>query len=192
MSIEIPEQVIQWKFGGKAGNVTSQNAYNSKKLDGYSLASRRNDEYLTWVDGQVGVDLGYRNVAETKFHIRLPDGAERQVLTGEPFALAIGGDPAFLRYGEQEYGINLGFVKAPVFEWRLFLRGGEKGLPIPSGEWVAIINEKVEPEADFLVWLDRTVGGNIGWTTSPSFWNFLDPEELVKKAVGLARKQLDL
>jgi len=55
---------------------------------------------------------------------------------------------------------------------------------------VAIVNDKVEPEPDFLFYLDRPRGmADGGWTTSPEFFNKIGkaaekiPIEAAKKAV---------
>jgi hypothetical protein len=79
-------------------------------------------------------------------------------------ALAYGGNPSFLRYEERKAGINLGWSEAPVFEWTI--AGGKRGEPVRVGERVALFNER---EGDCLIHFDRTVGGDIGWPTSPGF-----------------------
>ena len=40
---------------------------------------------------------------------------------------------------------------------------------MPTDGWIAILNEKVEPDPDFLIHFGRP-GADIGWTTSPQWW----------------------
>lgn len=167
----IPEKVRVWRFGGKTGNLKSQNRYStSNGGNGYNMLCQTNGKFLTYQERDAGINLGYTtNAEEHKIHLRLPDGKERDILTGEKVALGIGGGDAFLRYAERTLGINLKWTSDPVFKWRIYGATGEKGKPIPTGSWVAIVNANVEPEADFLVYLDRPVGADIGWTTSPDW-----------------------
>ena len=167
----IPGKVLIWKLGGKAGNLKSQNRYSTDHTgNGYNMFCKTNSEYLTYKKTNVGINLGYTtNSGEHKIHFRLPDGQERDILTGEKVALGIGGGDAFLRYAHRTVGINLEWASNPAFEWRIYGATIDKGKPIPTESWVAIVNEKVEPEADFLVYLDRLAGADVGWTTSPDW-----------------------
>ena len=107
---------------------------------------------------------------EWKTHFSLPDGAERDILSGESVALGIGGGEAFLYYNHRPVGINLDWSEKPKFEWRII--GGEPGTPIPYDSPVAIMNDSVKPSADFLIYFQRPPGmADIGWTTSPEFWD---------------------
>ena len=53
------------------------------------------------------------------------------------------------------------------------------------------MNDKVEPTADFLVYLDRPIGGDVGWTTSPDWkgkiTNWLTTEAFKKLVEVLAK-----
>ncbi|MBA4158075.1 MAG: hypothetical protein H0X65_11440 [Gemmatimonadetes bacterium] len=188
-TITIPQSVMLWTLGGKQGNVRAQNAYTSNS--GYSLLCSANKQHLTWVKQRVGVNLGYTsNAQERKVHFLLPDGKQRDILTGEPVAFGIGGGEAYLKYAERTIGINLAWTKSPVFEWRLYDDTGRKGAPIPTGARIAIVNEKVEPSADFLVYLDRPTGGDVGWTTSPDFWKRV--QDIAEKTAVEAFKKLIL
>jgi len=175
MAAEIPTEVQVWQFGGKEGNVRTQNSYTNNS--GYNLFCHSNKSYLTYVDQLVGMNLGFEKAGkERKVWFRLPDGHERDILTGEPFAFAIGGGKAFMKYVHRTQGINLDFVSAPAFEWRMYLPGGELGQPVPTGALVAIVNDRVEPTKDFLVHLDRAPGqADVGWTSSPDWWGNAQP-----------------
>lgn len=187
----IPEKVVVWIFGGKPGNLKSQNKYSTANAgNGYNMFCQTNTQFLTYLKTNVGINLGYTtNSAEHKIHFKLPDGKEREILTGEKVALGIGGGDAFLRYAHRTVGINLEWSADPSFEWRIYGPTSEKGKPIPTGYQVAILNEKVEPEADFLVYLDRPAGADVGWTTSPD-WKGKLPDWLTKEAFSLLVKAL--
>jgi hypothetical protein len=166
-NIEVPESVKVWKIGTGSANVKSWNHYVHNQ--GYNLFCRTNGKYLTWVEVPLGINLGYTNDAsQQKIHFRLPDGAERDILSGESVAFGIGGGEAFLRYAHRNQGINLDWYKNPVFEWRIFGSNNQTGTPIPENSFVAIVNDKVEPSPDFLIYLNRAPGmADVGWTTSP-------------------------
>jgi hypothetical protein len=172
--LTVPDTVVIWQFTGKPGNIRSQNQYSNNT--GYSMFCRSNGKYLTWKKVPLGINLDYiTDAGVKKTHFRLPDNQEREILTGEPFALGIGGGEAFLGYAERDIGINLKWYESPQgkYEWRMFGSNGEIGKPIPTGSLVAIANEKVKPDPDFFIYLDRQPPGvaDVGWTTSPEFWD---------------------
>lgn len=169
--MEVPEAVKVWKLGGKDGNIKSQNSYSEGK--GYNLYCETNSKYLTWEKMPNGINLNYTSNSNLKkIHIQTPDGKEREILSGELIGFAVGGSPAFLNYTHRTFGINLEWQKDPVYQWRIFGANTELGKPIPAGSMVAIANDKVEPAADFLVYVDRPpTMADVGWTTSPEFFN---------------------
>src|SRR5262245_26145363 len=170
-NIEIPESVKQWKIGTGSANVRSQNRYTTNS--GYNLFCQKNGKFLTYKEVPLGINLGFTADASIKkTHFRLPDGREREILSGELVALGIGGGDAFLRYAHRDVGINLKWSNDPVFEWRIFGANGQLGAPVAQNSLVAIVNVKVEPSPDFFVFLERPPGiADVGWTTSPNFWN---------------------
>jgi hypothetical protein len=184
--IEIPAPVLTWKFGDKTGNVRAQNRYNTN--EGYSLFNTEHGGYLTYVKTTFGINLGYiNNNRDKKVHLRLPDRQEREVRTGELVAFGIGGDPSFLRYKERPVGINLEYAKEPAYEWRIFTASGEVGKTIAVGEMVALVNINVKPDPDFLIYFERPAGANIGWTTSPGWYQKLKSRfPIIDKAVKTA------
>lgn len=186
--VTIPEQVLVWKISGKPGNIKAQNKYSANS--GYNLFCQTNQKYLTYVDASVGVNLGYiTNAGERKVHFRLPDNSEREILTGEPFALGIGGSPSFLKYAHRTLGINLEYSEKPVFEWCIYGSSMEKGKRISTESWIAIVNKKVEPSPDFLIYLNRNAGADIGWTTSPD-WLKTITDKVVRESIEWLKKQL--
>lgn len=134
MATPTQDELLVWQFGWKEGNLTSQSRLASAR-DGKNLLLRTNNKYLTYHNGHVtGINVGYTSDAANKrIHFRLSDTSEREILSGEPVAFGIGGDPAFLGYKNQPVGINLFYSKDPQFEWRVCSANGQKGEPIPLG-----------------------------------------------------------
>jgi hypothetical protein len=169
MTTEIPEIVKLWKIGGGSGKVSAINHYTDNH--GHNLFCTKNSKYLSWKKMPLGINLDFiSDAAVKKVHFKLPDGKERPILSGEPVAFGIGGGEAFLQYADRDVGVNLKWNAKPVFEWKLY--SGSAGSPITYGAPLAIANIKVKPSADFLIYFDRPAGmADIGWTTSPQFWN---------------------
>ena len=165
--IAVPDSVKVWKIGVDPANVRSWNNYTNNQ--GYHLFCTTNGNFLTYEKVPVGVNLGFKSSGDNKTHFRLPDSQEREILSGESIALGIGGKPSFLRYKSRSVGINLDWSETPVFEWRII--GPELNKPIRENMPVAIINDKVQPDPDFLIYFKRVVGADVGWTSSPGFWD---------------------
>jgi hypothetical protein len=169
-NIHVPEAVRVWKIGVDTANVLSWNNYTNNQ--GYHLFCITNGMYLTWEKVPLGVNLGYKAVGDNKTHFRLPDEQEREILSGESVAFGIGGKPAFLYYKERSAGVNLDWSEKPIYEWRIFGADSELGRPIPENTPVALLNDKVQPEPDFLVHFNRPRGmADVGWTTSAGLWD---------------------
>jgi hypothetical protein len=169
--VNVPNEVLVWQFGGKPGNLRSQSRYETNT--GYNLFCRTNSRFLTYAKQTFGINVDYAGDGhDHKWHLHLPDGAERDLRSGEQVALGLGGKPSFLRYAHRTIGINLEYADNAAFQWGVFSSGVNIGQPIPAGAVVALLNEKVEPTADFLIHFGRT-GADIGWTTSPSDFKLL-------------------
>jgi hypothetical protein len=183
--LEIPSVVAQWQFGGKSGNLRAQNTYNNN--EGYTLFCTDNKQYFTYAKPRFGINVGFaRNNNDRKIHLRLPSGREEEIRTGDLIAFGLGGGDAFFRYAKRTVGINLEYSKNPVFEWRIFDETGEIGRPIAMGTSVAIVNINVKPSPDFFIYFERPAGANVGWTTSPGWW------DKVKELTPLAKQALEL
>jgi hypothetical protein len=179
--VNVPNEVLVWQFDGKPGNLRSQNRYETNT--GYNLFCRTNSRFLTYAKQTFGINVDYADGNDHKWHLHLPDGAERDIRSGEPIAIGLGGKPSFLRYAHRSVGINLEYADNPAFEWRVFSGAVSIGQTIPAGAVVALLNEKVQPAADFMIHFGRT-GADIGWTTSPSDFKFLTDH--AKDLVALA------
>ncbi len=170
----ILSKVLVWQFGGQSGNLRSQNQYSpTNGGNGYNLLCTTNNQFLTYIDGSQppgSIDLDFTTNANLhKAHFRLLDGAEREIVTGEKVAFGMGGLPnAYLYYAERPISINLKFGSTVRDEWYIYDETGEKGRPIAMNARVALLNVNVEPDPDFLVYLDRP-GADIGWTSSPDW-----------------------
>ncbi len=179
-TIDIPSEVIQWKFGGATGNLRSNAHYQNNK--GLSLHNETKGSYLNYKD-EIGMDLGFGSAEQKKYHLHIPDGSEREIRCGEPISLANGGGRSHIHYYHTAVGINLGWSVAPHFEWQVFAAGVKSGAPIPAGSRCALFNLKVEPKPDWLIHFKRP-GGDIGWTTSPHWYDALTDQakHLLKEA----------
>ena len=167
---DVPESVRVWKIGVDQDTVRSWNNYKANQ--GYNLLCVTNGKFLTYQDVAMGINLAFKDSGDNKTHFRLPDNQEREILSGEAVSLGIGGDPSFLYYKEQHFGINLAYSGKPEAEWRIFGADTELGKPIPQNTPIALLNDKVKPGADFLIKFQRPAGAtDIGWTTSPGFWD---------------------
>ena len=113
--------------------------------EGYNLFCTTIGKFLTYVDVNFGFNAGFKSQGDNKTHFRLPDGQEREILSGESVALGIGGKPSFVNYAHRDIGPNLKYVNDPVYEWRIFGVDSELGRPIPENTPVALVNDKVEP-----------------------------------------------
>ncbi|UKT64508.1 hypothetical protein [Pedobacter mucosus] len=166
--MKINEEVVMWKFGGRSGNLKSNEHYQNNQ--GYSLYCKENRQFLIWERGQLSINFNFSNTSQQKFHLSLPDNQEREILTGEPFALGNGGGDPYLRYGKQNFGINLKWVAEPLYEWKIFDASGVAGKPISLSSYYAIYNTKVKPSADFLIFLEKYYPRvvDLGWPSSPS------------------------
>ncbi|MFC7543111.1 hypothetical protein ACFQU2_31675 [Siccirubricoccus deserti] len=89
-----------------------------------------------------------------------------------------------MRHENRTVGVNLGWSKTPVYEWKIL--GGTAGTPVQAGQNVALFNEKAN---ECLIYFDRTAGGDIGWPTSQRWEDQLKSlavktgKEAAKKAV---------
>lgn len=180
--LEIPAEVLLWQFNGKRGNLRTQNIYRGG--DGYNLFCTANRRFLSYVKTGFGINLDFTTNNERKVFLQLKDRAERDIRTGDLVALGVGGSPSFLYYDERVFGINLKYSKSPVYEWRIIGASGELGKPIAMGETVALVNTKVKPDPDFLIYFKRPAGSDIGWTTSPGW------ADRFRKAFDIAKKTL--
>jgi hypothetical protein len=149
------------------------------------------DRYLQHEEQRFGINLGWTDDASAQTAAKVArwffarESSDDGVLRyAETIALANGGDPSFVRYEDRTVGVNLGWSKTPVYEWKIL--GGTAGAPVQAGQKVALFNEKAN---ECLIYFDRTAGGDIGWPTSQRWEDQLKAlavkagKEAAKKAV---------
>lgn len=77
MNTQIPKEVVIWKFGGKTGNLKSQNKYVTNS--GYHLFCSANNQYLTYGKEPFGINLIWATSnTDKKVHFHLPDNKEEK------------------------------------------------------------------------------------------------------------------
>jgi len=184
--MDIPSAVVLWKFGGVGADLTSENNYQNNK--GYRLKCTANNKYLIWDKGQLSVNLAFNNEPQHKYHFHLPDGKERVIRSGETVAMGIGLGDSYLYYGHQRFGINLKWSKKPVYQWRIYGADGKAGVPLKTGTTYALLNEAVDPDPDFMIFMDKHVPRVVplGWTSTEDWLEKLAhraARQVAKKAV---------
>jgi hypothetical protein len=196
------EQYKQWVIGsGRRGPVLAQNAFKDGSERNYNLKGlQEHGNFLQWEKQTWGINLGWTDdhsaataARVSRWFFARPGGGTGQLKYGETIALGNGKSPSFLRYESRTFGINLGWSDGPVFEWKLL--GKPAGQPVQCGDRLAIYNAKAGSDTvpGVLIAFDRTVGGDIGWPDSKT-WFEQAADELVafgkKKATELVMKKL--
>ncbi|WP_249997527.1 hypothetical protein [Actinoplanes sp. M2I2] len=181
----IATELKQWRFGQGRPQpelIYPKSVFESRPDRNLSLKSLKLRKLLQYGEQNFGINLIYSRDTEPateravrRWFLARPGDQARPVAFGEKVALANGRGDSFLRYSRREFGINLAWSKEPVYEWKIL--GGATGQPVRTGKDVAIFNMNVDgtggPDGDFLIHLDRSVGCDIGWTTSPSWLDTL-------------------
>jgi len=171
---QLAETYKQWMIGaGKRGPLMAQNAFREGSDRNYNLKNLQERKFLQWEDQTWGINIGWTDDASPatanrvdRWFFARPGGQTGQVKYGEPIAIGYGTVPSFLQYEHRTVGINLRWVKAAAFEWRLL--GGVAGRPVECGDQLAIHNAKAGSAEvpGVLITFDRTAGGDIGWPDS--------------------------
>jgi hypothetical protein len=188
----IAEDMKQWVIGvGRSESIFLKRKFDGLPQRNYNLKGLKLNKYLQHEDQRFGINLGWTDDASANTAAKVSrwfftreandDGALR---FGETIALANGGDPSFVRYEERTVGVNLGWSKSPVYEWKVL--GGAPNTPVQTGQHVALFNMKAN---ECLIYFDRNAGGDIGWPTSKRWEDQLEAlavkigKEAAKKAV---------
>jgi hypothetical protein len=186
----LADDLKQWVLGG-AGALRPKRKFDGSPERNFNLRGLKIDRYLQHEEQRFGINLGWTDDASAKTAAKVArwffaressdDGALRYA---ETIALANGGDPSFVHYEDRTAGVNLGWPKTSVYEWKIL--GGAAGTPVQAGQKVALFNEKAN---ECLIYFDRTAGGDIGWPTSQRWEDQLKAQavkagkEAAKKAV---------
>jgi hypothetical protein len=159
----LADDLKQWMIGS-AGTLQPKRKFDGRPERNFNLRGLKLDKYLQHEEQRFGINLGWTDDASAKTAAKVTrwffaressdDGALRYA---ETVALGNGGDPSFVRYENRTVGVNLGWSKTPVYEWKIV--GGTAGTPVQAGQKVALFNEKAN---ECLIYFDRTAGGDIG------------------------------
>lgn len=182
------EDLKQWVIGG-AGALQPKRKFDGRPERNFNLLGLKINKYLQHEEQRFGINIGWTDDASAQTAAKVTrwffaressdDGALRY---GETIALANGGDPSFVRYENRTVGVNLGWSKTPVYEWKIL--GAAAGTPVQAGQHVALFNEKAN---ECLIYFDRTAGGDIGWPTSQR-WEDQLKSLAVKAGMEAAKK----
>lgn len=186
----VAAELTQWYLAnGKAGPIRPKASFADHPERNFSVKGTRPRKFLQHERQTFGINMGWTDDASpaTEAKVRRwfadrPGDDNAPIRYGESVALGYGMNPSFIRYSERTVGINLAWSDTPVFEWTLL--GGPIGQPVNSKNPVAIHNTKAGSTAspgNFLIYFDRTAGGDIGWPDSTTWTT-----KLIKLGTGLA------
>lgn len=177
---EVAAELKQWRIflPGTGAQLRQKAEFGVKRERNFALYGKVPDRYLQHEDQMYGINLGWTDddstatrTKVTRWFVDRSGTGDGPVLFGERIALGNGGDPSFIRYADRFVGVNLDWSTKPVYEWRFV--GGTPGTPIEDGATVAIYNDAAGSDAspgNFLIYFDRTRGGDLGWPDSKTWW----------------------
>jgi hypothetical protein len=179
------DELKQWYISSpaKPRQLLPKSTFEGPADRSYNLKDSKVRKFLQHEEQTYGINLGWTDDAEPEtakkvarwFFSRSAEG-DRPLRYGETIAIGNGKKPSFIRYKERTVGINLDWSNTPVYEWKL--AGGELGQPIDPRKYLAIYNQK---GGEFLIFFDRTRGGDIGWPSSQT-WGAQLTDELLEQA----------
>ena len=176
---EVAGSLMQWRIllPGTGAQLRQKPEFGVKSERNFALYGTVPDRYLQHENQTYGINLGWTDNASaatrakvTRWFVDRPGSTDGPVTYGERIALGNGKDPSFIRYADRVVGVNLDWSNKPVYEWRFV--GGTPGTPIKDGATVAIYNDEAGSDAspgNFLIYFDRTVGGDLGWPDSKTW-----------------------
>jgi hypothetical protein len=176
------DELKQWKISSpsKPLQLLPKSSFEGPAERNYTLKNKRVRKFLQNETQRFGINLGWTDDAEpatarkvARWFFTRNGVSAGSLVYGETVAIGNGRKPSFIRYEKRTVGVNLGWSDAPVFEWKLV--GGPAGLKIDPNQYLAIYNEKA---GEFLVFFDRTAGGDIGWPSSQTWGDQLTAELL--------------
>jgi hypothetical protein len=185
-----PENLKQWSFGSgtfapKGQAMQQKDGWEGPSERNYTLKSRDPKKFLQYEEQSVGINLGWTDDAEPstadkvrRWFLNRPGSSGNPITYGEPLALGYGKSPSYIAYARRDIGINLDWFSSPKFEWRLM--GGTPGSVVKTGDYLGIYNDTSE---EFLIYFNRTAGGDIGWPSSQTWW-----DQAKDKAIAAAKE----
>jgi hypothetical protein len=184
----------QWMFSGTTKGIPmlSKSSFEGPAQRNYWLKNKGPRKFLQYERQRVGINLGWTDDAEpstgvkvSRWFVTRKDDADGPIRYGDSVALGYGRSPSFIHYKERDFGINLDWSAAPVFEWKLL--GGTIGQPVNTGQYLAVYNGKA---GECLVFFNRTAGGDIGWPDSKT-WGDQVGDLIAEAARNHGRKALN-
>jgi hypothetical protein len=179
VAAEMAREFKQWMIGTnhESGSVLPKDRFEESPERNYNVKNAKIRKFLQYEEQKLGINLGWTDDAEpstglkvARFFFARSAGNGEPIRFGETIAMGYGRSPSFLHYEHRTVGINLGWSGSPVFEWQVW--GGKSGQPVNVREYFAIYNTKAEADlgkGEFLIFFDRTVGGDIGWPSSQTW-----------------------
>jgi hypothetical protein len=166
----------QWMFtaGGDTHTLLPATEFVEGMDNRYGLKNMKVNEWLRWIDGRPGVDLGFGAESPRWIVSRCVESTE-PIRYGETIAIGFGTQPTWVNHEKQTVGPNVGFQSNPSCEWRIY--GGPFGTPVEPNKLVALFNEKYmaseNVKGEFVIYFPREVGAEIGTPTSEKAWDQL-------------------
>jgi hypothetical protein len=187
----------QWTISpnGPAGQILPKPVFAGPADRNYSLKCEDGPQtFLYWKEQTFGFNIEWteRPDAATEQKVRrwfFHKQGSGPVGYGDLIALGYGESPSFVRYENRTFGINLQWVDDPAFEWKIL--GGKIGEPVQTQNQVAIFNTKTieaSPDGEPLIYFDRTVGGDVGWPSSTTWWGNPEFRKAALEAIGFLVK----
>lgn len=135
----------------------------------FDLMNRTALKLLAYGHRDYGINLVWAHVGASAGHIyfQRPGTATGPLLYGESVAIGVRGG-GFLRYRDREYGINLDWSAAPVFEWHFEGTSNAPDAVVRAGERVGLYNEVV---GDVVFYDPRRYGINLKWLKDEGKFN---------------------
>jgi hypothetical protein len=182
------EELKQWKISNPAqpSRLFPKSAFEGPADRSYNLKNKKLRKFLQHEKQTFGINLGWTDDASpatattvARWFFARHGGRSGPLTYCETLALGNGRTPSFIHHQKRDTGINLNWSDAAIFEWKLL--GGGCGRPIDPNQYLAVYNERAN---EFLIFFDRTAGGDIGWPSSQTWGQQLKGEllEQAKKA----------
>ncbi|MCF4121998.1 hypothetical protein L1785_13520 [Antribacter sp. KLBMP9083] len=138
----------------------------------YDLLNEYTLQRLIYRRREYGINLDWAELdpgsPSPSFYVARGFAGAGPINYNEPVAIGIR-DGGYLRYGSQEYGINLRWSGSPVYEWRLVSEDiNLLGTPVRLGQPVGLRNDVVPDE---LFYDPRRYGINLKWLQDKGKFN---------------------
>jgi len=139
--------------------------------DRFRLVNNIIDRALVYGSRKYGINLVWGAISNpgSDAYFVTEGSGEEVVRYGDNVALAITENPTrparpFLKYKSRDYGINLDWTTAKVYEWKVSGAGrAGKGSPVRYGDKFLLFNARSSSKGGFLYYNERKYGINLSW-----------------------------